>query len=92
MKVKGVNVCEQGPFPASDVIRVGFVCDQLACRLVDCAADQNTYGKIGCEELLSSAELAKRYTAGFQVTFLYITSNSGMINKLERMWREAVIV
>jgi hypothetical protein len=53
MKVKGVNVYKQGPFPASDVMRVGFVYDQLAYRLVDCAADQNTYGKICCQELLS---------------------------------------
>jgi hypothetical protein len=40
MKVKGVNVYERGPFPASDVI-------------VDCDADQNIYGKFGCQELLS---------------------------------------
>jgi hypothetical protein len=41
-----VCVKEQRPFPACDVIRVGFVYDQLAYRLVDYAADQNTYGKI----------------------------------------------
>jgi hypothetical protein len=46
MKMKGVNVYEQGQFPAFDMIRVDFVYDRLAYRLVDYAADQNTYGEI----------------------------------------------
>jgi hypothetical protein len=42
----------------------------------------------GC---LFSAELSKQYTAGFEVTSLYVASNSGMVNELERIWREAVV-